>query len=146
MHLAGTTTAADKSIGPSARKERGPQDDKVWFKGGGGGNALRSLRRCLAVGVSFGFAQGRLSTSRSDSLRGSDHFAQDDSSLGAAGDGLRRRNFQFGEKPLGEDGAGGGGSLRSLDGRMRPSLRVSGIGWGREGSLRALKRGTILMA
>jgi hypothetical protein len=27
LYLAGSTTAADDSIGPSARKERGPQDD-----------------------------------------------------------------------------------------------------------------------
>jgi len=27
MHLAGSADAADKSIGPSARKKRGPQDD-----------------------------------------------------------------------------------------------------------------------
>jgi predicted helicase len=32
MHLAGATAAADKSIGPSARKERGPQDDKRVFR------------------------------------------------------------------------------------------------------------------
>jgi predicted helicase len=32
MHLAGATTAADKSIDPSARKERGPQDDKDVFR------------------------------------------------------------------------------------------------------------------
>ena len=29
MHLAGSIGAADESIGPSARKKRGPQDDKV---------------------------------------------------------------------------------------------------------------------
>ena len=31
MQLAGTSTAADKSIGPSAHKERGPQDDSAVF-------------------------------------------------------------------------------------------------------------------
>ena len=30
MHLAGSITGADKSMGPSARKERGPQDDKLY--------------------------------------------------------------------------------------------------------------------
>jgi hypothetical protein len=29
MHLAGTAAAADKSIDPSARKKRGPQDDNA---------------------------------------------------------------------------------------------------------------------
>jgi len=32
MQLAGSAAAADKSIGPSARKERGPQDDKDVFR------------------------------------------------------------------------------------------------------------------
>ncbi len=32
MHLAGTAATADKSIGPSARKERGPQDDREMFR------------------------------------------------------------------------------------------------------------------
>jgi predicted helicase len=32
MHLAGTAATADKSIDPSARKERGPQDDNGVFK------------------------------------------------------------------------------------------------------------------
>jgi predicted helicase len=32
MQLTGSTRAADKSIGPSARKERGPQDDKDVFR------------------------------------------------------------------------------------------------------------------
>jgi predicted helicase len=32
MQLAGSTSAASKSIGPSARKKRGPQDDTVVFK------------------------------------------------------------------------------------------------------------------
>jgi predicted helicase len=32
MHLASTSTAADKSIGPSARKERAPQDDSGVFR------------------------------------------------------------------------------------------------------------------
>ncbi len=31
MQLAGTTNAADESIGPSARKKRGPQDDNSVF-------------------------------------------------------------------------------------------------------------------
>jgi predicted helicase len=32
MQLAGSASTADKSIGPSARKERGPQDDNVVFR------------------------------------------------------------------------------------------------------------------
>src|SRR5271165_2994049 len=32
MQLAGTTNAADESIGPSARKKRGPQDDNSCFR------------------------------------------------------------------------------------------------------------------
>jgi hypothetical protein len=32
MHLAGNAATADKSIGPSARQERGPQDDNGVFK------------------------------------------------------------------------------------------------------------------